>query len=99
MIEASIYVGKSELDGILFYAFRYALGRKSISVSFVSGVLRKYWKELKLTTRATIKEEIQQAIKENRAGDECDRTEWELLLGDVTTRKPSQVAAPEKEKA
>jgi len=96
MIEASIYVGKSELDGILFYAFRYALGRKSISVSFVSGVLRKYWKELKLTTRATIKEEIQQAIKENRAGDECDRTEWELLLGDVRPKPQLEFEAETK---
>ena len=83
MIEATVYVGRSELDCIAFYAFRYALGRKSMAVSAVADILIRHWKELKLTTRATIKEEIQLAIKENRAGDECDRTKWELLLGDV----------------
>jgi hypothetical protein len=62
------------------WAFRYALGRRTGAVDDVVVHLLKFWGKLTPYTRNQIKREIDQAIKEDRAGDKCDVQNWEKLL-------------------
>ena len=66
-------------DDITFYAFRYALGRKTYAVSVVVRYLQDNWNLLSLDTKNAIKSEIITAM-ENNAGMEMDVKEWQSLL-------------------
>jgi hypothetical protein len=67
-------------EEILFFCFRYFLGRKTIYVSIFVEELLKRWETLSLRNQGMIKREIKQAIKYNRAGMSCDVQEWEKIL-------------------
>jgi len=65
---------------ILFYAFRYALGRKTYAVATVVEEMTSNWTELPLRHRVKMQEEIRTAIKEERAGAQMDIQEWQKIL-------------------
>lgn len=70
------------LESIMFYAFRYALGRRTYAVYDVSQFLIKNQKFLHKNTKNKIIEEIQEAIDANNIGMEMDELEW-LQLSEV----------------
>jgi hypothetical protein len=65
---------------MLFYAFRYALGRKTYAVIDVVVELMTHWKELDDRLRRLIIYEIERAIQDDRAGMLCDVEEWKKIL-------------------
>ena len=64
----------------LVFAFRYALGRTSTAPSIVVRDLINNWDKLNNSTKEQIKEDIKEAVKNNRAGWNCDISEWEKIL-------------------
>lgn len=65
---------------IMIYAFRYAIGRKSVAPAYVVDELENQWVYLKKDGRALIKREINQAIDANLAGMACDVELWRKVL-------------------
>ena len=65
---------------ILFYAFRYALGRMSYCVSTVVDEIVSDWEEIDRYTQIRLHEEIRIAIRHNRAGMKMDIESWEQIL-------------------
>ncbi len=65
---------------ILFYAFRYALGRKTYVVSDVINCLEQNWSKLDYQQKAEIQGEIQTAIDEQNAGMDMDIKQWQKIL-------------------
>ena len=64
----------------LIFAFRYALGRRSSAVSIVVDDLIKNWDKLTDFEKQSVKEEIEKAIDERRAGEDVDIREWRKIL-------------------
>jgi len=64
----------------LVFAFRYALGRTSTAPSIVVRDLINNWDKLNNSTKEQIKEDIKEAIDNNKAGWNCDISEWEKIL-------------------
>lgn len=71
----------ADFDDIVFYAFRYALGRKTYATYLVSKYLQLHWDELKEHTRELIQKDIREAIESGNAGMKMDEKEWGKLLG------------------
>lgn len=63
-------------EAILFYAFRYALGRSTYAVGDVVEELIKHKDILSDMTKGLIVKEIKEAIKEKKAGHGSDKVEW-----------------------
>lgn len=63
-------------EDILFYAFRYALGRRTHAVSTVCTELIRQRGFLQDRTRKLISEEIRKAKQEGNLGDACDINQW-----------------------
>lgn len=70
---------------ILFYAFRYALGRKTYVVGDVVNNLINNWVLLEPLTRKQLVNEVSQAIENNEAGMKQDVQEWQKIL-DLDTK-------------
>lgn len=65
---------------IIFYAFRYALGRRSYSVSTVVNYIKNNMPLVHDRVKKVMIKEIQEAVAEQRAGDEfIDAPEWTTL--------------------
>jgi purine-nucleoside phosphorylase len=64
-------------DNVLFFAFRYALGRKSMAVLTVVDELVKKWDSLPQTTKQQIKREIREC---HDLGMDYDKQQWERIL-------------------
>jgi len=64
----------------LIFAFRYAIGRASTAPSIVVRDLINNWDKLLPFTKEQIKEDIEEAIKNNNAGWNCDIAEWKKIL-------------------
>lgn len=64
----------------LFWAFRYALGRRTGVPSTVVTELINLWGELSELHQLQIHREITEAIEGNHAGDNCDIEEWNKIL-------------------
>lgn len=64
---------------ILFYAFRYALGRSTYAVDDVVTDVIRNTDELSATTKSRIKKEIDVAIEKGHAGMKCDVDNWMKL--------------------
>lgn len=75
-----IEIEPHELNDLLFYSFRYTLGRMTYSVSTVAGLLTKYWEHLRINDKERIKKEITEAIESGCAGHDCDIAEWRKIL-------------------
>jgi len=67
-------------EEIIMYAFRYSLGRMTPAVANVTDVLINNWHRLKPHTMEQIVEEINEAIKKDRAGMDCDIIRWKAVL-------------------
>jgi len=67
-------------QNIVFYAFRYALGRRTYAVSDVVDYLKENWEELDNQTQVQIRNEIGKAIDREQAGSHCDIKKWRELL-------------------
>lgn len=76
-----------EDEDILFYAFRYALGRKTGVVSQMVGIIITRWKDISAYKREMMKHEIQHAIAMGTAGMDCDIEEWKKILQLVADEK------------
>ena len=64
----------------LVASFRYALGRQTYIVPEVVENILKNWAFLSLKFKTKIKEEIQEAIKNNHAGSDIDIEQWNMIL-------------------
>lgn len=67
-------------EDILFYAFRYTLGRMTYAVSTVAQEIILHAPEIHRKTRDTMTKEIRKALAEDTAGMEMDRKQWEAVL-------------------
>ncbi len=65
---------------IVFYAFRYCLGRQTYAVSTCADYLVAHWEELEGGDRKLMVKEIREAIANGRAGATCDVESWESVL-------------------
>ncbi len=69
-----------EFSTLAFWAFRYALGRKSYCVSDVVDIIDKHVHKLNIQTRNKMAEEILKEINDGNAGMSCDVVDWTKLL-------------------
>lgn len=69
-----------ELNSLIVYSVRYALGRMSYAVSDVVDIAINHREELNITTIKILRREIYEATSNNNAGMACDRANWERLL-------------------
>lgn len=67
-------------EDMLFYAFRYCLGRMTGAVSECVQYIIFNWNNLKPYTQEMIQNEIRDAITKNWAGRNCDIKEWNKIL-------------------
>lgn len=67
-------------EDILFWAFRYTLGRMTYSVHDVAPVIARKAAEISPKTRALMVKEISEAIEKGHAGMECDVDAWTKAL-------------------
>jgi hypothetical protein len=67
-------------DGMVIYAMRYALGRRSYAVGECVDYLIANWRYLEPRTREVIKRDIRKAITEGRAGMDMDVADWKRVL-------------------
>lgn len=61
-------------------AHRYCLGRRTYIVGICVSWLLTNWDKIEEQTRKRIREETQEAIDKQNAGDACDIDEWNKLL-------------------
>lgn len=61
---------------ILFFAFRYALGRRTFAPSIVARQIKQNIKEMPTNDLNTIDMEIMEAWVAGGLGDECDVRTW-----------------------
>ena len=64
----------------LVASFRYALGRKRYVVSAIVEDILNNWSSLSIKFKTKIKEEIQEAMKNNNAGSDIDIEQWNRIL-------------------
>lgn len=67
-------------EAILFYAFRYALGRRTYAVSEVVAEIKQNWDKLRQNVQIQIQQEILNAQHAKALGDKCDRDSWQEVL-------------------
>lgn len=67
-------------EDIIFFSFRYCLGRKTYVVSMMVDELIKQWPNLMDSTKSKIQSEIKQAIDLGDAGWDCDVEQWNKIL-------------------
>lgn len=73
-------IPNSEQRDCLIYAFRYALGRRSYAPHTIIGILASSWPDISAADRQLYKREIEQAIKDGRAGMAFDEQVWRGVL-------------------
>jgi hypothetical protein len=69
-------VTNHDLNELLFWSYRYAMGRQTYVPSLVADLLIKYKHELTFENRNKIALEIDRRIKRGEAGDNCDIKNW-----------------------
>ena len=69
-------------ENILFYAFRYALGRRTYAVKDVTETLRRLWPQLTEKFRWAVQKEIREAgdCVGLSLGSKADAEEWLKIL-------------------
>lgn len=75
-----INISKTELSNLLFYSFRYALGRKTYCVLDVTTSLIRHKDSLTPADRSLICFKIETAIQEGNAGMLMDVEEWKNVM-------------------
>jgi hypothetical protein len=69
-----------ENSAIIFYAFRYALGRKTYVVAEVVNHIVKNWTQIHPCEREAMKNEVAFSISQHTAGMPMDVEQWERIL-------------------
>ena len=69
-----------ELNAMMLFAFRYALGRRTYAVNIVCEYIKKNINQLNTNDIQLIIKEIQDAASNNNLGDECDKQCWNELM-------------------
>lgn len=68
-------------EDILFFAFRYALGRRTAVVSMICDELKSKWHRISTNTQEQIKHEIKTYPQMyGSLGDQCDVEDWQEIL-------------------
>ena len=67
-------------EDILFYAFRYALGRQTYAVDQVTNKIIENWSDLSSKIKVAIRTEITRAIDTGNAGAVTDMENWKSIL-------------------
>lgn len=67
-------------DAMIFYAFRYCLGRESYAVKQCVDYLIAHWGRLSDNTRLLITVETRRALDRNETGMRMDEDHWRRLL-------------------
>lgn len=67
-------------DLVIIAAFRYCLGRRSYIVSHMTDYLKNHWRTIDQKTKKLIFREIEEAISNGCAGDDCDMESWKFIL-------------------
>jgi hypothetical protein len=73
-------------ESIMFWAFRYALGRHTYAVSDVANYIIRHKSEIQTDTRLMIIREIKEHF--NKWGDggwQCDKTSWDSVVNALST--------------
>lgn len=65
---------------LLWYAFKYALGRRTYAVRDVANIILKAWDFLPPDSQYRFKLEINHAIERNEAGSDIDVKVWQTIL-------------------
>ena len=75
-------------ENILFWAFRYALGRKTYVVGDVSNEIINQWDNLSQTFQRLTHKEISEAIEKDLVGMSIDKDCWRKVLNlEITTNE------------
>lgn len=69
-----------DTEDVVFFAFRYALGRRTGAVTLLVSYLKNHWSRISINTQEQIKREIKQAIDYDNAGAECDVESWQEII-------------------
>lgn len=67
-------------ESVLFWAFRYCLGRRTYAVKDCVDAIVKNWNNLPGKTQSLIVTEIKNAISKGDAGMEMDIKQWRRVL-------------------
>lgn len=67
-------------DTLMFYAFRYVLGRMTYAVSDVVELIIRYKSIISENHKSLMIKEINEAIENGHAGMDCDISEWKNVL-------------------
>ncbi len=73
-----------QLESLLVYSFRYALGRMTYAVNDVTMAIIQNKHVLHPHTKELIKKEIREAVENGEAGMECDVEEWSNVYAELT---------------
>ncbi len=77
-------VDDAQLESLLVYSFRYALGRMTYAVNDVASAIIKHKDVLHPHTKELIKKEIRAAVECGDAGMEMDVEEWSNVYAELT---------------
>lgn len=73
----------AEIQDLMVYAFRYALGRKTYVTIAMSDILMKYKDKLSQDSKDLICRDIQYAIDVNNYGMPMDKDIWEIVKSEL----------------
>ena len=73
-------INEDEQRELIIYAFRYALGRMTYSVSTMVSIIDKNWEHLSKSDRELIQREIRFVLEGECIGMKCDKEQWEAIL-------------------
>lgn len=71
-----VLIKKSRLESLLFYSFRYTLGRSTYAVSDVARALVEHSDVLENPTKELIIIEIERSLKGGTVGMDIDKAHW-----------------------
>lgn len=78
-------------EDVLFYAFRYALGRRTYAVAEVASELRAHAPTLSNKTKLSIIKEIEEQLQHSESMDQGDVKEWQRVIDTFKGKKPLEV--------
>tara|TARA_Y100000310_G_scaffold263550_1_gene273806 strand:+ start:137 stop:499 length:363 start_codon:yes stop_codon:yes gene_type:complete len=100
-----VEIEQKEIRDLLFYSFRYALGRSTYAVEDVADMIIKYWDMLSSNEKSCIIKEIEHSIAQDNYGMDMDLKSWQKVLvkgREYLTKpqyNPEDVAFPKDMKA
>jgi hypothetical protein len=75
-----MHLTDKEINDLVFYTFRYCLGRKSYACNDANKYIRQFISHLTVTTLHLIQKEILQAIVDDAIGAESHKGEWQITV-------------------